>query len=224
MQARPDRPYGYTLIEVMTVVAIIAILSALAVWYPRNAKRNASISSAAWDVSLRLSGLRSAAMAEGQDYLFVIVDAPGNDGTSCGVVSQANCVAYFILSNPNAAWSLATFNPGAPAANAQLVDSQTLPRGARLETNLAALPPAPFSNVTISGPTDTALVGTCGGRNCMAVRFTQSGAARPEFATPGAARLGWSFVLGSDLSPGVGERKGIVVGFPTGIVKAFPYY
>lgn len=223
MQPRPDRPHGLTLIEIAIVLAIIAILTAAAFWVPRYSMRNASISSAAWDMSIRLGGLRSSAMAEGQDYLFVVVDAPGNDGTGCDVYSQGSCAAYFILSNPGAAWSLATFNPGAPGANAQFVDSRTLPRGARLETALAAAPPAPFDNVAISGPADTALVGTCGGRSCMAVRFAQSGTARPEYATPGAARPGWSFVLGSDLPQGVAERKGIVVGFPTGIVKTFPY-
>jgi prepilin-type N-terminal cleavage/methylation domain-containing protein len=223
MQPGPDRPHGFTLIEMVIVVAVIAILTAAAFWIPRNAMRNASLSSAAWEVSLRLGGLRSAAMAEGQDYLFVIVDAPGNDGMGCEVFSPGGCATYFILSNPSAAWSLAAFDPGAPAANAQLVDSQTLPKGARLETALAAAPPAPFDNVTISGPTDTALVGTCGGRSCMAVRFAQSGTARPEFAVPGAARPGWSFVLGSNLPQGVAERKGIVVGSPTGIVKTFPY-
>jgi hypothetical protein len=189
---------------------------------PRNALRNASISSAAFELALRLGALRSAAMAEGRDYIFLVVDAPGNDGMNCELLSPGSCASYFILANPTAAWALGAFNPDAPGTNAELVDTQRLPKGARFSTPATTPPPAPFSAVPIF---DSQLLGTCAGRSCMATRFTSTGTVRAEFPVPSTAvrKVGMSFVLGSDLAPGAADRKGVVVGFPTGIVKTFPY-
>ena len=66
--------------------------------------------------------------------------------------------------------------------------------------------------------------GTCGGAVCFAIRFRASGDVQGELPAGGNANLpGFGFVLGNDMDrqTSAAKRRAIVVGFPTGIVKAY---
>jgi hypothetical protein len=128
------------------------------------------------------------------------------------------CARYFLLRDPTPAWTLAAFDPSAPANNASFVTSWVLPRGARFDLAGTLPVPPPFDAVPLR---DAELTGTCGGgTSCFAIRYTPSGEVRPEFAgAPGAPKLGYAFLLRS--TDETADRHGIVVSFPTGIVKTF---
>jgi prepilin-type N-terminal cleavage/methylation domain-containing protein len=222
------RPRGFTLIELTIVVAVVGILATAAIVSFRAGSRNANLSSATYELAMRISGMRTAAIGAGRDRLLVFVDAPGSDSSTCYSSLAASCTRYFVLSNPGTGWSLATFNPATPAgsgtATAELVQSEALPRGVHLDFR-AGRPalPAPFDGIAFD---DADLLGTCGSRSCFAVRFTARGEVLPEYA--GAARptkAGHAFVLGTTLGddPALGERRALLVSFPAGITKTYAF-
>lgn len=219
---------GFTLIEVAVTIAIIGALAAAAYSASRAGLRNANLGSATHEIALRLSGLRSVAMAEGQDYLLVFADAPLNDASGCGTISTAGCAKYFILRNPPTPWTdatVASFDVTSPGVSATVEDSWDLPRGVRLHLSVPAArrPPPPFDGLAIL---DGAVAMDCAGdRKCFAIRFTSSGRVEPVVAPGATERTGFSFVLRTDLvgeEPGA-DRKGIVLGFPTGLSKTFSF-
>ncbi len=215
------RPRGFTLLELMVVLVVAGILAALAGSAFRAATRNAGVSSASFDLAMRLAGLRAKAMSEGRDLVLVFVDAPGSDASQCTWLNTGPCARYFVLANPAATFGVAGFSPSSPAANAEYVDVEILPAGVHLDTTATFTPPAPFSSVAVH---DTDLTATCasGASKCFAVRFTRRGVVAPVYAgasTP--TKLGYGFVLGTDLRTvtSSANRHGIVVSFPAGIVK-----
>jgi prepilin-type N-terminal cleavage/methylation domain-containing protein len=216
------RARGFTLIEMVVVVAIVAILAAGAVVSFRSSTRNASLSSATYDFAVRLAGLRAIAMSEGQDYLLVFADAPSSDATGCGLFDEEACSHYFVLANPATAWTLAAFDPASPATNAALVRSETFPRGVHLDLAQTFTAPPPFSGIAVH---DTDLRVSCGeAQTCFAFRFSRLGSIDPVYAgstTP--AKVGYGFVLGTERSGGGGERRGVAVAFPSGIVKTVAF-
>jgi prepilin-type N-terminal cleavage/methylation domain-containing protein len=219
---------GFTLIEVAVVLAIVAVLAGLGFLVARAGRANASMASAAYELAIRLTGQRAEALDDGLDHLVVLVDAPGNDARSCGALSDAACFRYFVLRNPGAGWRLSDFDPTSPGGTganvAEVLEERSMPTGVRLHLPAAgAHPLRPFQTVTIQDP---ALKGTCAGRTCFAVRFTGGGDVRPVYpdtATP--VKTGVALVLGSNATSetAAGATKGIVVGFPSGIVRTFPF-
>ena len=215
------------MIEVAVVLAIVAVLAGLGFFVARAGRANASMASAAYELAIRLTGQRAEALDDGFDHLVVLVDAPGNDARNCGVLSDASCFRYFVLRNVGAGWQLSAFDPASPAGTganaAEVLEQRSMPTGVRLHVPAAgAHPLRPFQTVTIQDP---ALLGTCATRTCFAVRFTGGGDVRPVY--PGAAtpvKSGLALVLGSNATEGrAGNTKGIVVGFPSGIVRTFPF-
>jgi prepilin-type N-terminal cleavage/methylation domain-containing protein len=216
------RSRGFTLIELVTVLAIVAILAAAAAVTVGSATRNANLSSATYDFVVRLGGLRATAMSEGQDYLIVFADAPSSDASACGVFNDAGCTRYFVLANPTTTWTLAAFDPESPATNAAFVDEESFPRGVHLDVGQTFTAPPPFSGITLH---DSDLRVSCGAtQTCFAFRFTRLGSVEPEYAgATKPAKVGYGFVLGTDLSGGGGDRRGIAVAFPSGIVKTVTF-
>jgi prepilin-type N-terminal cleavage/methylation domain-containing protein len=216
------RARGFTLIEMVIVLAIVGILAAAAAVTIRYGTRNANLSSATYDFVMRLGGLRATAMSEGKDYLVVFADAPSSDGSRCGLFANDQCARYFVLANPAAAWTLASFNPASPAANAEIVRTETFPKGVHLDLGATFTAPAPFSALTVH---DSDLKVACGSsQTCFALRFTRLGSVEPEYAgTTKPAKVGFGFVLGTDLSGGGGDRRGVAVAFPSGIVKTVTF-
>jgi prepilin-type N-terminal cleavage/methylation domain-containing protein len=221
------RARGFTLVEIAIVLVVVGILATAAAVSFRAGSRNANLSSATYELAMRIAGLRPAAIAEGRDRLLVFVDAPGGDASGCTGGDSSPCTRFFVLSNPSPGWSLATFNPATPVgsgtATADLVQSAALPRGVNLDFRSGRPTiPAPFDGIVYD---DADLVGTCGGRSCFAVRFTARGEVLPEYA--GATRptkAGHAFVLGTrlDADPGL-ERRALLVSFPAGITKTYAF-
>jgi prepilin-type N-terminal cleavage/methylation domain-containing protein len=217
------RDHGFTLIEMVIVVAMVGILAAIGVVTFRAASRNADLSSATYDLAIRLTGLRMRALSEGSDQLFVFVDAPGSDAQYCSPSNSTRCARYFVLSSPAPDWSITTFQASDPTTGgkAQYVDMQLLPKGAHLDivTTPPSIPP-PFDGVSIHDPD---LLTQCGGNWCFALRFTSRGEVRPEYASGSTPKSGYAFVLGSDLTSDTAsngaDRRLVVVAFPGGIVK-----
>jgi prepilin-type N-terminal cleavage/methylation domain-containing protein len=218
---------GFTLIELAIVIGLLAILGATAVWASRSGRANAGLPAGVNELSMRLTGLRLRAIAENREYVLVLLDAPGNDASGCAWYADARCARAFVLRDPappsatGPGWTLAAFDPANPAANAALDEVVGLPRG--VELDLASTPPrpAPFGAVPLRDPE---LVATCGSANqrCVAFRFEPGGAVSPEPAGATAARKVGHALLVRVRDPG-DDRRGLLVSFPTGIVKTFPY-
>lgn len=218
------------MIELAVVLAIIAVLAGMGFLVARSGRANANMASAAYELAIRLTGQRAEALGDGVDRVVVLVDAPDNDASGCGTFSDASCLRYFVLRNPAAGWSLGAFDPASPAGSgtnaAEILEQRSMPTGVRFHMPArSALAPRPFQNVVIL---DAQLGGACGTpvRPCFAIRFTGDGDVRPVYPSAAApVKAGLALVLGSNAisESRAGETKGIVVGFPSGIVRTFPF-
>jgi prepilin-type N-terminal cleavage/methylation domain-containing protein len=214
------RAPGFTLIELLVVVAIAAILGAIFVWSGRSIRQNATLSEGAYDLTLRMSGLRGTAMANGKDYLLVVTDTP--NANDCRQTMNA-CGKWFVLTDIDPAFALNAFNPNPPIAGASIADPRDggtwdyLPRGSRFDLASAWNAPAPFNGVAAWNP--AVRTNCAGGITCFGIRFTAGGEVRPEAAVA-PIPAGFAFILAPiDLADSGGDRRGIFVSFPTGMVK-----
>lgn len=202
---------GFTLVELAVVVAVVGILAALAYSYTAAGYRNANVDAAMDEIAEKLAVLRAAAL-DGNERLFVYVDATSASG------SRART---FTLSAPGPAWTLAAFDPANPQASAGVEDQTRLPPFVRLITTVTGAAPRPLQTVTFL---TSSMKASCGGATCFAIRFRANGVVRGELPAGGDAALpGFGFVLGNDMDAqtAAAKRRAIVVGFPTGIVKAY---
>jgi hypothetical protein len=202
----------------MLVVAILGILSAITYGVSRAAFRNASLGSTTFELSARLLGLKATAIAEQTDHLFVVIDAP--DAAACSWTAPAKCGRYFVLRNPSSTFTLATFDPSAPGALAEYVDSDYLPAGVRFHPNPPGAPPPPFAGVPMFS---SELTVTSAPRR-FAIRFVRDGTVTGEKAGSATGPwAGYAFALTTTQldETRAADRKGIVVAFPAGIVRTF---
>lgn len=212
---------GFTLLELMVVVAIIAIVSSLVVFQGRSARQNANMASGAYELALRVGGLKSRAMADGQEYVLVVADASNpadckSHATSCGRV--------LVLTKPEATFTTeftGTYAVDPPIVAAEYVAdgaAQYLPTNSQLDLASTWRAPAPFAAVTAF---DGTILRTCaGGRRCFGIRFRPDGEVLPVVPAGTAIPAGFAFVLRPvDAPSAAAERRAIFVSFPAGLVK-----
>jgi prepilin-type N-terminal cleavage/methylation domain-containing protein len=210
---------GFTLLELMIVLVIVSIVGGLVVWQGRSARRNASMAAGAYELALRIGGLKARAMADGREYLLVVTDTDDPGGCK---ERQNRCGRVLVLRNPDATFAIAGFSPDPPIVGAEYVDdggADYLPQNSRFDLTSTWAAPGPFSAVTAFGST---VLATCaGGRRCFAIRFRPDGEVRPELV-PGTPAVppGFAFVLRPhESASAAAEKRAVFVSFPTGIVK-----
>jgi prepilin-type N-terminal cleavage/methylation domain-containing protein len=134
------RRAGFTLIEAMVVVGIIAIFAALAVPSWRQYQRNLQLRSAARSVSNAYAYARSHALSTGNRHMVVFAVDPGNPNDACGnaiVDAQGNPVPMLVYEDlddnccldvatelrlseravPGVSWGVTPAPPAGPAAS-----------------------------------------------------------------------------------------------------------
>lgn len=217
---------GFTLIEMVVVIALVAIVAGMAVVGMRAARRNATVGGASFELVLKLEGLRTKALTEQRDHLAVLV---AGDGGACRMLRSEGCVRLFVLAAPTSAWTLEGFSPDSAGANldadaGEVVDRIVLPQGVTLHAAAAGMAgKPPFANVEAW---DADLDGTCGTVRCVAFRFGASGEVRGEAPDGTVVRKpGHIVALATDLEgqSGAAERRAVLVSFPSGIVKSYTY-
>ena len=211
------RPSGFTLIELVITLAIASIIGAIVVFQGLSARQNVNLASGAFDLTLRMSGLRARALSEAKDYVLVVANA--SNPAACAN-SSAACGKLIVLRSPQPGFTLNGFTPDPPidaATQAEWVDSDRLPVNSQLDLATAWIAPAPFDAVTAWDP---AVMSNCaGGRACFGIRFRSSGEVTALWPAAPAVRSGFAFVLSPVTSSRAADRRAIFVGFPTGIVK-----
>ncbi len=218
------RNRGFTLLEAGVVIAVITILAVVAGASLRAARRNATAGSTAFDLLLRLQGLKMQALTEQRSLVAVLVNAEGGVSTACGVLTPAKCLRWYVLYDTAPTWTLSSFDPSNPAANASIQSKESLPAGIALDEAAAragTVAAAPFTGVRQLA---TEVKASCSGRTCVAVRFDPTGVVRAVYAGSSTPSLqGIAFGLTSDVAGPGADRYAVLVSFPTGIVKTFQY-
>jgi prepilin-type N-terminal cleavage/methylation domain-containing protein len=229
---------GFTLIEMMITVAIIAIIAALAVAIMPRFVRRAGVQASASDLQATLQEARSHALQSGRDTLVIIVGSAGNPDLCRRSPYDVNCVRWWMLEDvfaaagtaecPGAtrctafdAAALAAFDPANPAAGGPTLGGDifvgsggldrrvTLGRPARAPTSL----PPPLAGVDVSSSACTFCTGTTPPRGY--VKFSADGTTQMSGLAGGAG--GGAIYLQGDAD--TEEWRGIAITVPAGIIS-----
>ena len=211
------RPRGFTLIELVIVIALMAIVTATAVVSLRAARRNAQVGGMSFELVLKLQGLKTKALAEQRDHL---AGVHAGDGGPAGC-SRPTAASGSSSSPPRRTTgrSRGSLRPRRTRTSTRPPASWSrrfvFPKGTTLHGGAAGMAgKAPFTNVSTW---DAALDGSCGGFRCVAFRFTRTGEVRGE--TPDGTVLrkpGHIVALATDLEGQThgAERRAILVSVP----------
>lgn len=223
---------GFTLVELMIVVAVAAILATVAGSYMIAARRNAGVQAASSGLQMRIEQLQYVALSQQTAQVLVIADVPDNDTRNCGSLLSSGCARVFHLRGPGAGWKLNEFDVEHPAANVDaVVDEDRL--GQRVRFHLGgkdATLPKPYDAYGERLKVfDDDLLGTCrGSRRCLGFRFLPDGVVSIEFPDPDLAstraKAGHALALGSELTGEYrgAQQAGLLVVVPSGITRTFP--
>ena len=134
---------GFTLIELMIVIAIIGILSAVALFGWRGYQDNVNLRTAARDVVTDISACKQRAVSEGVQYCMQFTDGSPNysiNTSSCGAPTQTQ------------AKNLTSFGSGLTISNTNFNSDQVyfLPRGTLSSTGTIVLTNSKNSTATIT--------------------------------------------------------------------------
>jgi prepilin-type N-terminal cleavage/methylation domain-containing protein len=215
------RARGFTLVEMALVIGIMLLLAAITVAGTRAFRSNATLAGSVLEMQLLLQGQQPLALAEQRDHVYILVNG---DVAQCSLVRQDRCTRYYLLAAPDpAAWTFAAFDPANPGLNVgEVIDKGTLEKVYFYTSATGKKGPDPFARVTAFDPVYT---GKCGGDPCVAYRFKANGEVDGEMQGGGTPGHGNLIVLSNDLQgeTGAAARNAILVGFPNGIVKTYPY-
>lgn len=211
------RARGFTLLEMMVVVAIIGLLAVILVPYGRSVNQASSFASATWELSLRAAALRARAIANNKDFLLLVVDT--GDAAGCRW-DQRKCGKGIVFSAPTTDFAVNDFDPDPPYTTLSYEEEFQLPRNSQFDTGTAFAFPAPFASVTAMDPE---LLADCrGARKCFAIRYQLDGTVVPLAKSPPltSTKGGFTFLLKPvEAESAAAQRRALLVTFPTGIVK-----
>lgn len=217
---------GFTMIEMMVVIAIIAVIAALATASIIRSRPRANLAGAAVDLQALLHGARQQALAAGDDVVVMVFPGYVGVGDSVGRV-----VVYrdgnHTLFDDAAAVNFDDYAPATPAADSrsEVLETLDLPPAVRIGPangmGATAVLPAPFAAIPVNLDC-TFCAGTGAGRR-GAVLFDSRG--RATFYAANGAPL---TVAGGSLSltiPGLAagaanQVRTLAVSASTGAVRA----
>lgn len=201
-------PRGFTLIEVMTVVAILGVLAALSVFSIRAVLRRSQHGAATWDLVSGLRQTRAEAYGRGRSTAFVLDTAGGR---------------WWGLEVPTG-WSLTGFDPSAPG---KVIVQGALPKGMAFgpkDQHGQALP-SPFTGVpmTSAAVPNLPYCSFCAVGGALpgygAILFAARGGARFDGTVPGT--VGQQFRVTARDDGGVERVSTVAVMATTGLVELF---
>jgi prepilin-type N-terminal cleavage/methylation domain-containing protein len=145
---------GFTLVELMVVVAIMAVIAALASFQMSRSRPRASLAGATVELRALLHQARQQALVSGSDVAVLVFPGVSGDAHSLGrvVVYQDGDSSFF---NDASAVRLGAYNPLLLGAGprGQVIETYDLPRdvtfGPPAGLGIAAALPAPFATIPV---------------------------------------------------------------------------
>lgn len=229
---------GFTLVEAMVAITVVAILGALSITSFSRGKQRANLKSAAAELQSLLHQARESALASGTQVAVLVYPGytPASGGRGYFIVYQDACFDFF-TGGARCGVRYETYAPATPAAGSSgtlasvVVDTMALPTsimiGPSTGMGAGATLPAPLSGVTVTAA--CSFCGTTGG----AVVFDASGQASfwaLDGATPAtllgpattpAVNGGGSLSLTYDPATGMTGRITLVIFSASGATQAF---